>query len=105
MKYNMIYITAKDKKEARKIGRSLVSQKLVACVNIIDGINSIYWWEEKIQEDNETILIAKTKKDLVNKVIDKVKKLHSYSCPCIVSIPIDEGNPDYLDWISKEVMQ
>ncbi len=99
---NLVYITAKDKQEARKIGKALVEARLAACVNIIDGMNSMYWWENQVQDDNETVLIAKTKASLVKKLIEKVKSLHSYSCPCIITLPIGEGNKEYLEWIEKE---
>jgi len=102
MKFNLIYITTKDKQEARKIGKVLVEERLAACVNIIDGMNSMYWWEGKVQDDNEAVLIAKTRESLVQELIKKVKSLHSYSCPCIVSLPISDGNKEYLDWLEKE---
>ena len=102
MKLNIVYITTKNKDEARKIGRELVKARLSACVNIIDKMNSMYWWENKIQDDNEAILIAKTKESLVEEVVEKVKSLHSYSCPCIISLPILDGNKEYLDWLQKE---
>lgn len=102
MKLNLVYITAKDKEEARKIGKELVKVRLAACVNIIDKMNSMYWWEGKIQDDNEAILIAKTKESLVPKLIKKVKSLHSYSCPCVISLPILEGNKEYLKWLQRE---
>ncbi len=104
MKFNLIYITAKDKKEAEKIANMLLKAKLAACVNIIGGINSIYRWNGKIARDKEAILIAKTKKSLVKKVVKKVKSIHSYSCPCIVALPIAGGSREYLDWIKKETV-
>ena len=102
MKINMIYITAKDKDEAKAIGKGLVEERLVACVNIIDNMESIYWWEGRVQEAHEVVLIAKTKESLVPKVIDKVKSMHSYDCPCIVLLPVLGGNPEYLEWVAKE---
>ena len=102
MKLNLVYITTKDKDEARRIGKELVKTRLAACVNIIDTMNSMYWWEGKIQDDQEVILIAKTRQSLVKKLIKKVKSIHSYSTPCIVSLPILDGNKDYLDWLKKE---
>jgi periplasmic divalent cation tolerance protein len=102
MKFNLIYITAKNKDEARKIGGELVKERLAACVNILDNMNSMYWWEGKVQDDNEAVLIAKTKESLVKKLIAKVKSLHSYSCPCIISLPILDGNKEYLTWLEKE---
>ncbi|MBL7084948.1 MAG: divalent-cation tolerance protein CutA [Candidatus Omnitrophica bacterium] len=102
MNLNLVYITTKDKAQARKIGQELVKERLAGCINIIDNMNSMYWWEGKIQDDNEAILIAKTKETLVKELIKKVKSLHSYSCPCIISLPILEGNKDYLEWLQKE---
>ena len=102
MKLNLVYITTKDKEEARRIGKELVKARLAACVNIIDKMNSFYWWEGKIQDEFEAILIAKTKESLVSELIEKVKSLHSYSCPCIISLPILDGNKEYLEWLEKE---
>jgi periplasmic divalent cation tolerance protein len=101
----IVYITAKDKDQARKIGRELIELRLAACVNIIDNMNSMYWWEGQIQDDKEAVLIAKTKKILVDELIDKVRSLHSYSCPCIISLPIESGNKDYLDWLENQAKQ
>jgi len=97
-----IYITAKDKQEAEKIGHYLVKQRLAACVNIVAKINSMYWWKNKIEKSQESLLIAKTKFSLVKKIIKEVKSLHSYSCPCIIALPIVDGNSDYLEWIKNE---
>ncbi|MFH1683361.1 MAG: divalent-cation tolerance protein CutA [Candidatus Margulisiibacteriota bacterium] len=102
MKLNLVYITAKDKEEARKIGQALVEGRLAACANIINNMESIYWWKGKIQNDNEAVLIVKTKENLVPELIEKVKSIHSYDCPCIVALPILDGNKAFLDWIQKE---
>ena len=99
MPVNFIYMTASSKAEAQKIGKALVDSRLAACVNILDNMQSIYRWEEKIQEDSEVVLIAKTTETLVPRLIDKVKSLHSYDCPCIVSLPVLGGFPPFLDWI------
>ena len=102
MKLNIVYITTKNKKEARKIGKALIEEKLAACVNTIDGMNSMYFWEGKLQDDQEAVLIAKTKEKLVADLTKRVKALHSYSCPCIISLPILGGNEDFLAWIEAE---
>ena len=102
MKTNIIYITASNMDEARTIGKDLVSNRLAACVNIIDSINSIYWWEGEIQDDREVVVIAKSKESLVPELIERVKSMHSYSCPCVVSLPILDGNKAFLDWIVEE---
>ena len=96
-------MTAGSKDEARKIGKELVTTKLAACVNILDNMNSFYMWEGKIQDDTELVMIAKTTEERVPALVEKVKSLHSYDCPCIVSIPISGGNQAFLDWIAAEV--
>ena len=103
MKINFIYMTAGSREEAGKIGKALVVSRLAACVNIIDNMNSIYMWQGKVQEDVEIIMIAKTTADRVPALVEKVKSLHSYECPCIVSIPVSGGNQDFIDWIADEV--
>ena len=100
MGYRSIYITTEDENEARRIGRTLVEEKLAACVNI-HPIQSIYRWEGKIQEEGEIALLVKTTAELVDQVISRVKELHSYEVPCIVSLPIEKGYPDYLRWIEE----
>jgi periplasmic divalent cation tolerance protein len=102
MTVRLVYITAGDEDEAHRIGRALVESRLAACANIIGGMNSIYWWEGAIHEDGEAILIVKTGESAVPVLIEKVRSMHSYDCPCVVSLPILEGNPDYLDWIESE---
>jgi periplasmic divalent cation tolerance protein len=103
MGVRLIYMTAGSKEEARNVGKALVESKLAACVNIIDGMNSMYMWEGELQDDREVVLIAKTEENRVEDLIAKVKSVHSYDCPCILSIPVEGGNPDFVDWISNEV--
>jgi periplasmic divalent cation tolerance protein len=98
----LVYITAKDKNQARAIGSALVREKYAACANIIDRMNSLYFWEGSLCDDNEAVLIIKTRKSLLDSVIKRVKDLHTYSIPCIVALPIVGGNPDFLKWINKE---
>ena len=104
MKFVMLYITAPGVKEAKKIGTVLVKERLAACANVIDKMQSIYWWNNKIEKGTESLLIAKTKASLAKKAIDRVKAIHSYDCPCIVAVPIVEGNPAYLQWITDETI-
>ncbi|MFP4162527.1 MAG: divalent-cation tolerance protein CutA [Chitinispirillaceae bacterium] len=102
MDHFFVYITTGNKDEALNIGRMLVQEQLVACVNILDPMTSVYRWEGKIVEESESVLIAKTLKDNIPSLVDRVKQLHSYSCPCIVILPITDGNKDYLQWIEQE---
>ncbi len=103
MAVHFVYMTAGSKAEAQKIGKALVESRLAACVNILDNMQSIYRWEQEIQQDTEVVLIAKTTASLISQLIEKVIALHSYDCPCIVSLPISEGYPPFLDWIRAEV--
>ena len=102
METRFVYITAANMQEAKKIGRILVKKRLAACVNLIDAMQSMYWWEGTVQESRETVLIAKTTKQLVSALTAVVKENHSYECPCIVSLPIVAGNPAFLKWIFDE---
>jgi periplasmic divalent cation tolerance protein len=97
-----VYITARDRDEALAIGSALVEDRLVACVNVLDGMRSLYRWEGKIEQGQEAILIAKTKESLVGAAIERVKALHSYACPCVAAWPIEKGHAPFLDWIEKE---
>ncbi|MFH1578317.1 MAG: divalent-cation tolerance protein CutA [Candidatus Omnitrophota bacterium] len=99
----IIFITCANKKEAKGIAGYLVGQKLVACVNIIDKIESVFWWQGKIDSSGELLLVAKSKKSLMPKIIRGVKSRHSYQVPEIIAIPIIDGNKDYLNWINESV--
>ncbi len=89
--------------DARSIARAIVEARVAACVNVVPRVESVYWWDGAVQEGDEVGLIAKTRADRVEAVIARVKELHSYSCPCVVALPIVAGNPDYLAWIAAEV--
>jgi periplasmic divalent cation tolerance protein len=99
-----VYVTASSREEALNIGRTLVGERLAACANIFDGISSIYWWQGRLIEEREVSLILKSTSDLIPALITRVKQLHSYDCPCVVALPIAQGNPDYLDWVDKETV-
>lgn len=103
MSHCWVYITNSNKAEALKIAHKLVQEKLIACANIYDNITSVYEWEGKLEESQEAVLIAKTRTELFGKVKESVTKIHSYSCPCIVSLPIQDGSKSFLDWIDKQV--
>ena len=103
MDINFVYMTAGSKEEARKIGKELVMARLAACVNILDHMNSFYIWDGDLQDDTEAVMIAKTTEDRVPDLIKKVKSLHSYDCPCIVSLPVAGGHQPFLEWIAGEV--
>ena len=99
MKANLIYMTASSEKEALNIGKTLVSERLAASVNLVGPVRSLYWWEGGIQDEQEVVIVAKTRAALVEKLTERVTSMHSYICPCVVSIPIEKGHPAFLDWI------
>ena len=105
MKYVVVFVTAPSKKQARKIACEIVKERLAACASIIEGIESTYWWQGKIEKANETLIIMKTKSTLAKKLIKKVRALHSYVVPEIICVPIIDGNPEYLKWVEKETMR
>ena len=102
MNLRFVYITCKDQEQAAQIGRALVAERLAACANIIDPMRSFYWWDGQIQDDQECVLIAKTRADRMEALVDRVRALHSYEVPCVVGLPIEAGNPDYLNWVAEE---
>ena len=98
----LVYVTCRNMQEAERIGESLIQSRLAACVNIIDGMRSMFWWDGQVEKDQETVLLAKTQVGLVTRLTDKVKSVHSDDCPCVVAVPIIDGNPDFLHWIQEE---
>ncbi len=101
--YIIVLVTAKDDAEAKAIAQGLLQEKLIACANILPEIQSLFWWEGKIDSASEVLLVLKTKKSLFKRLEAAVKKLHSYKTPEIIALPIVAGNPNYLRWISKSV--
>jgi len=95
----VVFVTCGSEEEGLKIAIALVQEHLAACVNLISPIRSVYRWEGKIWDEKEWLLIIKTQKDRFGELEKKVKSLHSYSVPEIISLPIEEGSSDYLDWI------
>jgi periplasmic divalent cation tolerance protein len=102
--YIVVFITVKDSEEAQKIANSLLKRRQAACVNIVPEVNSHFWWKDKLDSTRESLLIVKTKESLLPELIKSVKKIHSYSIPEIIALPIIGGSQDYLDWIDSEVI-
>ena len=102
MKYAMVFVTAVNIEEARKIAAQVVKERFAACVSIVENIESMYWWQGKVNKSIEVLLIMKTKTSLAKKLISKVKSLHSYKVPEVTFLPIINGNPDYLKWLEDE---
>lgn len=102
MSVMFVYITTGDAAEARQIGRAAVAERLAACANVMDRMTSIYWWQGGLREGDEAVLILKTTEDRLGALIDRVKALHSYDCPCIEALPVVAGYQGFLDWVAQE---
>jgi periplasmic divalent cation tolerance protein len=99
----VILVTAGTAAEAERIRDSLLEARKAACVSIVKGIDSAYWWQGKLESANEQLLIVKTTISQIDVVVSLVKQNHSYSVPEIIALPVIGGNPDYLAWIDSEV--
>lgn len=101
--YIIVLVTCPGHDEAIKVATALLEAKLAACVNIAEDIHSYYWWQGKIDNSKETLLIIKSKKNLFEKLCQIVKTCHSYDTPEIIAIPICRGDSKYLKWIDDSV--
>ncbi|HNW39533.1 MAG TPA: divalent-cation tolerance protein CutA [Candidatus Omnitrophota bacterium] len=97
--YVVVLVTAKNKKEARRISIGLIKAKLAACVNIIDKVNSLFLWKAKLDQAQEVLLLIKSRKDKLARIIKLVRSLHTYEVPEIIALPIIAGDKPYLRWI------
>lgn len=103
--YIVIFVTASNNKEARKIAKALIGNKLAACVNILDKIKSFFWWQGKINKADEALLIIKSRKEKLPKIIKTVKSIHSYEVPEIIALPIIDGERNYLRWLDDSLRE
>jgi periplasmic divalent cation tolerance protein len=100
--FGMVFMTASSRQEAETIGRSLVEKRLAACFQVLSECRSLYWWEGALCTENEIMCIAKTRASLFEALAAEIRRLHSYSVPEIVYVPIQTATGDYLDWIAAE---
>jgi periplasmic divalent cation tolerance protein len=103
MSAKLIYVTAPNRKAAEQIAETVVTERLAACANILDGVTSIFHWDGKLCRENEAVLILKTTEEKTATLTARIKELHSYECPCIAILPIEGGNEPFLEWIEREV--
>lgn len=99
----VIFITTASDEEARSLAKLLLDQRKVACVNIIPDVDSLFWWQGKVDSAQESLLIVKTRSSLLPEIVNLVKQAHSYGVPEIIALPVIGGNEDYLNWIDNEV--
>jgi len=99
--FALILVTTNSPEEGLNISRALVESRLAACVNIISGLRSFYRWKGKVWDEGELLLVVKTRMTLLRQLEDKIREMHSYEVPEIISIPIAWGSEPYLDWLRK----
>lgn len=98
----MVLVTASSREEGERIAKTLVGERLAACVNVIAGIRSVYWWEGKVEETDEVLLVCKARSSDFNEIEKRVKELHSYTVPEVIALPLREGSREYLTWLLEE---
>ena len=99
----VVLLTAGSQEEAERIARALVGEMLAACVNVIPGVTSIYRWQGEIQQDQEWLLVAKSRRDVLDDLVGRVQALHSYDLPEIIALPLAGGSEAYLRWLDEQV--
>ena len=103
-RHAMAYVTAPDRRTARRIARTVLQRRLAACANLAP-IESLYWWRGRIEEAKEVLVIFKTRRSLTSPLLEAVRGVHPYEVPCVVTYPMAEGLPAYLAWIDEETRQ
>ncbi|HAT72105.1 MAG TPA: hypothetical protein DCS63_04745 [Elusimicrobia bacterium] len=102
--YDLCFVTVGDRKTAEEISSGLLEEKLAACVSAVPGLESAYWWKDRIEKSSETLLIIKTRRALREDIIQFVKEHHPYSVPETVFTEIAAGSRDYLDWLGANTL-
>jgi periplasmic divalent cation tolerance protein len=98
-----VLTTVDDRQKAQEIAKALVERRLVACAQVIGPIHSYYWWQGKLEEAEEWLLQLKTRAELYDELERVLKELHPYTVPEILAFPVVEGNPEYLEWLRREL--
>jgi periplasmic divalent cation tolerance protein len=101
--YLAVLVTASSSEEARKIAHELLNRRKAACISIVPGVSSFFWWQGKLDSAEENLLVIKTKTSLLDEVVALVRQIHSYKVPEIIALPVVGGSKDYLEWLGKEV--
>ncbi len=104
MSVQLFYVTVSTQDEAKAIATALLNDGLIACANILGAMTSIYRWQGELAQEKEVPLILKSTTELGDRIIEKIKQIHSYDSPCVVALNIENGNPEFLNWIQKEVL-
>jgi periplasmic divalent cation tolerance protein len=100
----LVLITTSSEDEVYRLGKTLVEEQLAACANIVSGIRSLYTWKGEFCDETECLLMLKTRKQLLDPLIVRVKELHSYEVPEIMAVPMDGGSEDYIKWMEEVLL-
>ena len=103
MSYFLVYVTTSSENEATNIAEVVVKERQAACANILGKSTSIYNWEGELKTETETVLLLKTTTEKLEPLIKRLKQIHSYECPCIIALGIQQGNAEFLNWVAKEL--
>ena len=101
----LVYVTAPNREEALRIGRTIVSESLAACANVLDGMTSVFRWNGELNQESEALLLLKTRSELAAAVVHRVQELHPYDVPAILVLPIEGGSNLFLSWIGEETAE
>lgn len=101
--FSTVLVTTPSLEEGQTIARAVLERRLAACANLVPGVQSLFWWDGKLEEAQETLMILKTRDEALPRLIEEIKGLHSYTVCEVISLPIIHGNPAYLDWIKQTV--
>ena len=99
----VVLVTASGEEEAKNIAKQLLDERKAACVNIINGVSSLFTWQGRQEEEQESLLVIKSGASLLPQIIETVKQVHSYDVPEIIALPVLGGNEDYLEWIDSGI--
>ncbi|MCL0052259.1 divalent-cation tolerance protein CutA [Peptococcaceae bacterium] len=101
--YIQVFTTTEKEEDAKKIAKTIVEERLAACVQILGPITSTYWWKESIETSKEWLLFIKSKKSMYEELEKAIKSIHPYQVPEIIAVPVTAGSKDYLGWLKKEL--
>ncbi|GAB4232459.1 MAG: divalent-cation tolerance protein CutA [Acidobacteriota bacterium] len=99
---SVVFSTVPNPETGAEIARTLVEERLAACVNILAGLRSVYHWRGRVEDDSEALLIIKTTGTRLDRLFERLKELHPYEVPEMLALPVHQGWPDYLDWVRTE---
>ncbi|MXZ33714.1 MAG: divalent-cation tolerance protein CutA [Acidobacteria bacterium] len=99
----VVLVNCSSLEEAERVGRQLVAKRLAACVNLVPGVRSWYWWEDKVGEDNEVMVMIKTSRERLAELEKEVVRLHSYAVPEVIALQVVDGSRNYLNWIESSL--